>query len=49
MGGGLGDPPPNHMGDSLLLATFRTSGRTPAPPAPCLPGHCHVPALMIID
>jgi hypothetical protein len=35
---------------SILLAAFRDEDvELSAPPAPCLPGCCHAPALMIMD
>ncbi len=49
-GGGLGDPPPSCLRIfSLLLVSFSEDVELSAPPAPCLPGCCHAPALMIMD
>jgi hypothetical protein len=48
-GSGQWEPPPNHVGASLLLLPSDEDVELSAPPAPRLPGYCHVPDLMIMD
>ena len=43
----LSDLLPSCLEASLLLAAFRSKCRPLSSPAQCLPGHCHVSALMI--
>ena len=43
------DPPPNHIGTSLLLVAFRWRQQPLASPTPYLHGHCNAPILMIMN
>jgi len=47
--GGLEDPPSSSKDAEAVPGFLPVKMWNSAPPAPCLPGHCHAPALMIMD
>jgi hypothetical protein len=48
-GRGLWDPPPSCLKTVFSCLPLKQGVELSAPPVPCLPGHSHAPALIIMD